>query len=103
MAAAPVFELVAQALEEITDLDRLEARGTLRLALRRTGLEPATATAMKMLVVLERVMPGELSSRGVDHAEEVCGEIARRLKHEDVDPGRPETTPADMFRRIREN
>jgi hypothetical protein len=38
--AADLFDFVAEQLEHHTSLDRLEARGTLRLALKEAGLDP---------------------------------------------------------------
>jgi hypothetical protein len=39
MASANAFEWLCGCLESVTDLDRLEARGTVRIALKRAGLE----------------------------------------------------------------
>ncbi len=37
--AALLFDSIAEALEQATSLDRLESRGTLRLALETSGLD----------------------------------------------------------------
>ena len=48
MADDNVFDWVCGALESATSLDRLEARGTLRLALKASGLEARTVTAEQL-------------------------------------------------------
>ena len=45
MASTPSFEWVSQELERITSLERLEARGTLRLVLKKAGLDASGVTA----------------------------------------------------------
>lgn len=79
MADSPVFECTCELLEDKTTLDRLEARGTLRIALRTAGLDAAGVDARQMTVVLERVLPQELASRGIEGPEAVCGEITATL------------------------
>jgi len=75
-----IFDFVADAIEQRTDLAKLEARGTLRLALKESGFDADTITAHDMAVVLERVMPAELASRGIDDAESVCANLSTSLK-----------------------
>ncbi|MCG8588687.1 MAG: hypothetical protein MJE66_05295 [Proteobacteria bacterium] len=79
MSATAVFDNACSQLEERTSLDRLEARGTVRLALKTAGLEPGKVTKEQMLTVLERVLPGELESRGIDQAESICSTIGNDL------------------------
>lgn len=74
MADSPVFEFVCGELERRTSLGRLEARGTVRLALKEAGLG-ANVSLREMQVVLERVLPGALASRGIENGEALCGEI----------------------------
>ncbi len=94
-----VFEFVAGALEAQTDLGTLEARGTVRLALKEAGLDPRGVTSEQMAVVLEKVMPGELRSRGVDRPESICAEIATRVAGvESADAG--SSSPEEVFRRL---
>ena len=50
-----VFERAADELEVLSRMSRLEARGTLRLALKDAGLVPKTVNAKAMLVVLDRI------------------------------------------------
>ena len=73
--ACQLFDLAAERLEHHTALDRLEARGTLRLALKAAGLEPKGVTAEQLRVLFERVLPGELEMRGVGDAASVCSAV----------------------------
>lgn len=57
----------------------MEARGTLRLALKAAGLEPGSVTAEQMQVVFEKLMPGELQSRDVSEATVVCAAVAKEI------------------------
>jgi len=79
MANSPVFESTCELLEDRTSLDRLEARGTLRIALRTAGLDAAGVDLRQTTVVLERVLPQELAARGIDDPAEVCAGIAWSL------------------------
>ncbi len=101
MADASAFDWVCSELEQRTCLDRLETRGTVRLALKEAGLDPRSLTAIQMKVVIEKVMPGELQSRGVENAEAVCRELAPgldQLASESDDSARE--TPEAVFRRL---
>jgi hypothetical protein len=75
MAESAVFDFVCDKLEQGTALDRLAVRGTVRIALKQAGLEARAVTPQQMGVVLERVLPAELASRGVDGAEALCARI----------------------------
>jgi hypothetical protein len=79
MSDTQAFDLVCAELERATSLDKLQARGTVRLALKSAGLEPQSVTAAQLRVVLEKRMPGELRSRGCEDAEAVCARIAGAL------------------------
>ncbi len=103
--SAAIFDFVCEALERATDLDTLEARGTVRLALKHAGLDAGTVDAMQMAVMLKRVMPSELSSRGVDAADGVCDGLIRalkefRLSHADADAVQTPESPEEIFRRL---
>ena len=65
MADSPAFDWTCTELENETDLDRLEARGTVRIALKSSGLEAGTVLPDQMRVVIEKVLPTELGARGV--------------------------------------
>ena len=99
--AADLFDFAAQRLEHHASLDRLEARGTLRLALKAAGLEPKNLTGAQLQVVFEKVMPGELDSRGVSDVQDVCAAVladvgSARGTAENADA----TSPDEIFRRL---
>ena len=99
MASSHAFEWLCNELEEATDLDRLESRGTVRLALRQAGLEAAHVTAEQLAVVLANLMPGELGSRGISNPEAVCESLIARLPSLPADA--PEAdSPAAVFSRM---
>jgi len=79
MADGKAFDHVCAQLESATALDRLAARGTVRIALKGAGLDPSTTTAAQMRVIAQRVLPKELAARGVSDAEAVCAAIAKSL------------------------
>lgn len=79
MADSPVFDRTCDELERRTGLDRLAARGTVRLALREAGLDVASVDPKQMDVVLKKVLPAELERRGVSDAAAVCAAIGETL------------------------
>ena len=98
MAEAPAFELVSGELERGSHLDRLEARGTVRLALKAAGLSPRTVTPPQMAVVLEKTLPGELAARGVSESDALCANITVRLRALPSAPA--DETPDAIFQRL---
>ena len=96
-----LFDFTAERLEQLTSLDRLAARGTLRLALKASGLSPTGLRAEQLRVVLEKVLPDELEKCGVDGALGVCAEVATTLANVSVGEGTSGSTDADeIFRRL---
>lgn len=87
MADPTVFDYTAERLEHGTSLDKLAARGTVRLALKAAGLDPATVDSRQMLVVLKSVMPGELQRRGVEDAAGICQRIGEALAQAGLSAG----------------
>lgn len=79
MADSAAFERACECLEQRTSLNRLEARGTVRLAIKRAGLDPGHVTGPELAVVAERVLRGELTARGVSDADAVCAALAAEL------------------------
>ncbi len=63
-------------LEARTPFDRLEARGTMRIALKGAGLDSKSVDATQMAVVLRAMLPPELTTRGVTDVARVCDSIA---------------------------
>jgi hypothetical protein len=98
--AESLFEFVAARLEVATSLDKLEARGTLRIALKEAGLDPRSVTVEQMAVMLVRAMPKELGSRGVERADAVCRELATAVKGFSQGATARSETPEDIFRRL---
>jgi hypothetical protein len=96
-----LFDFVTERLEQLTSLDRLAARGTMRLALKASGLSPTGLRAEQLRVVLEKVLPDELEKCGVDVARGVCSEIAASLANVSIGDDASGSTDADeIFRRL---
>lgn len=98
MADSTAFEYACNELERVTTLERLEARGTVRLALKQTGLEARSVSPSQMATVLDRVLPGELANRGIENADAVCATIGRALAGM-RDEGSADT-PEAVFQRL---
>jgi hypothetical protein len=80
MADSSAFTTLCEELEGSSTLDRLEARGTVRLALKQAGLEANQVSASQLAVVVEKILPNELRSRGIDQADSICSQLATTLK-----------------------
>ncbi len=99
--AADLFDFAAERLEHHTGFSQLEARGTLRIALKVAGLEPSAFTAGQLCVVFEKVMPGELDSRGVSDVQDVCAAVLADLESAgDAAADASATSPDEIFRRL---
>jgi len=102
MSEPSLFDAVADDLHARTDLDAITARGTLRLALKSAGLDPKLVTALQMHVVLERVLPRELETRGVRDSQVVCDALAAAVRRVEATATPRDAAPEDIFRRMRE-
>jgi hypothetical protein len=95
------FDFAAERLEHHTSLDRLEARGTLRIAIKFAGLTAKSVTAGQLCVVFEKLMPEELEKRDVSDAAAACSEVIEDLVN---NPAPPDEAPAadvdSIFRRL---
>lgn len=102
MADAPAFDWICSRLEQDTSLDRLESRGTVRLALKAAGLEARSVTPEQMTIVIQRVLVGELETRGIEIAADVCGRLAATLEREAAHLARSDSveTPDAVFSRL---
>ena len=98
MSATNAFDHVCEGLERRTSLDRLQCRGTVRLALKEAGLDAARVLPNEMAVVLKRILPAALRSRGVEAHESICEEISRGLAALKLAP--VADTPDAIFRRL---
>lgn len=99
MADSQTFDFVCAELERRTSLNRLEVRGTVRIALKNAGLD-GTATAPQMKVVLERVLPAELKTRGVADPESHCKAVAAGLSAAARPAEASSETPEAIFARL---
>ncbi len=99
--ADALFDRAADSLEQNSRFDRLEARGTLRLALKAAGLEPKNLTGAQLQVVFEQLMPAELDSRGVNNMQDVCAAVLADLADaRDVAADDSATSPDEIFSRL---
>ena len=98
MADSAAFTQICKTLESSTSFSRIEARGTVRLALKSAGLTAMSVTADQMQVVLEWVIPTELANRGIPNPDEVCGTLARCLA--EVVSEKSHETPESVFDRL---
>lgn len=99
MADSPVFEWVCGELEQRTNLERLAARGTVRLALKKGGLDASAVSRDQMMVIIQKVLPEELGSRGVENSEAVCSTLSTGLSRLQVDAS-PSESPDEVFQRL---
>ena len=98
VADTRAFSFVCEQLETGSSLDRLEARGTVRLALKQAGLEARSVTPDQMAVVVARILPDELSSRGIENGAGLCASIGADLQH--LEAGEVGETPDAVFQRL---
>jgi hypothetical protein len=98
MADAAAFDFICERLEARTSLDRLAARGTVRIALKQAGLDPGAVTPEQMGVVAEKVLAPELATRGVPESQRLCSELARQVRK--LEGGALAEAPDAVFRRL---
>lgn len=98
MANESTFDFLCDELERSSSLDRLEARGTVRIAIKQAGLDPHTATPQELAVVVEKVLPGELLTRGIENADSLCSALAKQVGAREDDGERE--TPEAIFARL---
>ena len=98
MAESKAFDFVCSELERRTSMTRLEARGTVRIALKDAGLAPDSVRGPELQVVLQRLMPKELTARGVAAAEEICRAIGAAMAGVRDEAGAE--TPEAIFGRL---
>jgi hypothetical protein len=77
--AATLFDAAAEGLEQHTGFDRLAARGTLRLALKESGLDVDSVVLDQLVVVFAKVMPEQLRMRAVKDEVAVCEAVVAGL------------------------
>ena len=98
MADSLCFDLVCELLESESSLDRLEARGTVRLMLKAAGLDSRGVTPDQMRVVIDELLPGELNARGVENGDGIRATLKQKLLTVEA----PDTadTPEAVFARL---
>ena len=74
------FTWLCAEVEKATGFSRLEARGTVRIALKEIGLVPADLTPSQAAIVALNVLAGELASRGVQQADALCRRLATEAR-----------------------
>ena len=100
MPDSPVFDAAGEALERLSSLDSLEARGTLRIALRDAGLDARSISKSQMEVVIERLLPGHLETRGIGDAAGVCAGVRQDLALAADAPATETETAEEVFARL---
>jgi hypothetical protein len=98
MAESEAFDRACTLLEGLTEFSRLEARGTIRIALKQAGLNASSVRASELVVVARAVLPGELESRGVAGSDSVCHQLCEDLSKVADSPS--EDTPESVFSRL---
>jgi nitrogen fixation/metabolism regulation signal transduction histidine kinase len=99
--AATLFDIAAEKLEGATGMDRLESRGTLRIAVKEAGLDAQKLTMPQLRAVFEKLMPKELEARGVGEATAICkavvDDIASAASEADSTAA---NSPDEVFKRL---
>jgi len=98
MGDLAVFEQACASLEQATPLSRLEARGTMRIVLKESGLDPASVRASDLCVVTRMVLPKALEARGVTDVESVCEQLRSGLSQ--IQDSASTDTPEAVFARL---
>lgn len=99
MSDGTTFDFLCEELERESTLERLEARGTVRIAIKQAGLDPLTATPQELAVVVEKVLPAELAARGIENGDSLCASLAKRVAAQQSSAGTRET-PEAIFARL---
>ncbi|HTF35892.1 MAG TPA: hypothetical protein VK714_19585 [Myxococcota bacterium] len=99
MADSAVFDFVSEELERTTNLDRMEARGTLRLLLKQALFDSKTLNVSQMQMVIDRLLAAHLCRCGVENPESVCEGLTRNLKAKGFGPSVAES-PDEIFGRM---
>ena len=98
MADSPAFERASEELERCTSLDRLEARGTIRLLLKEAGLDAKRVRSLELRKVAEKLLARELENRGVSDATAAVATVAGALVG--VPDSVESESPEDVFARL---
>jgi hypothetical protein len=99
VADETTFDFLCGELESASSLDRLEARGTVRITIKQAGLDPHSATPQELAVVTEKVLPSELATRGIENPDSLCSALAKQLGAREAS-GESHETPETIFARL---
>ncbi len=99
MSTSPAFEWVADRLEGLCSLSRIESRGTLRLVLKEAGLDPNNVTVYQLKIVIEKILPESLRKRGITNSSTHCVALANELLTANIKEA-SSVTPEEIFRRL---
>lgn len=100
---SPAFEWVCKELAAKGVMSQLEARGTVRLAVKEAGLNPSTITKVPMLIVLSRLLRKQLEIRSVRDAAKIAEGLSAGLERALLNEARGPETPEDIFARLGPN
>ncbi len=99
MADRRAIDIVCSGLEELTGFSRLQAHGTMRLALKLAGFDPNKVNVAEIRIVVERVLPDELKRRNRDAG--ICRELVARLEGvSDAETSENDIRPEAVFARF---
>ncbi len=99
--ATTLFDATAERLEASTEMERLAARGTLRLALKEAGLDIQNLTLPQLRAVFEKLMPKELEARGVTDAAAICKTVMDDIARTASETERAASiSPDEIFKRL---
>jgi hypothetical protein len=99
MADSVVFDFVAEELARTTNLDRMEARGMLRVVLKQALFDSKTLNVAQMQMVIDRLLAAQLCRCGVENPESVCEDLAKDLKAKGFEANIAES-PDQIFGRL---
>ena len=100
MAESLAFRIAAETLEAETDFDRLEARGTVRILLKRAGLDAKRVTAHELRTVATAWLEEELHLRGIEAPVDVLNTLIRALAV--IGNDEADESPEAVFERLGE-
>jgi hypothetical protein len=96
MADSAAFDLVCDLLRQHTTFSEIEARGTVRLALKALGQNPKTVGRSEIMHAVGSTLQPELTARSVADAAAVCRKLLDGLAA--LDP--KEQSPYEIFSRL---
>ncbi len=96
MADSPAFNRTCELLAEHTTFSDLEARGTVRLALKSLGQSAKTVAKSEMMIAVRSALEPELVARSVPDPGTVCRRILDGLAALESN----EQSPYEIFSRL---